>query len=409
MRFEPFSKLMSENTKNGIYKSKDFMGTGTPIVKMSQLFGNRFIDSYLDGYEQIILDDKELEGYRLLENDLLFSRTSVVPEGVGMCSIIREKERDLVFESNIIRVRLNNDLVNPEFVFRYFQSPQGRGSVLSIAGGTNIKTIKASSLKDLKVPLLDRDAQNNVVEMLRNYDNLIENNRRRIQLLEESARLLYQEWFVHLRFPGHEQVKITDGVPEGWDRLSVTECCEKSTYGYTASASQDAIGPKFLRITDIVPSSISWADVPYCEADEATTKKYQLKEGDIVVARTGATVGYAKRMPSLSEPVIYASYLVKFSPNKSVVDDLLLGVFMESEQYKDFVRGNAGGAAQPNANAQILGGAKLLVPSELLQKEFRSNVAPLIEQKFLLEKQNASLAKARDLLLPKLMSGELTV
>lgn len=93
MRFELFSKLMSENTKNGIYKSKDFMGTGIPIVKMSQQFGNRFIDSSLDGYEQIILDDKELEGYRLLENDLLFSRTSVVPEGVGMCSIIREKER----------------------------------------------------------------------------------------------------------------------------------------------------------------------------------------------------------------------------------------------------------------------------------------------------------------------------
>ncbi len=137
-----------------------------------------------------------------------------------MCSIIREKERDLVFESNIIRVRLDSSLVNPEFVFRYFQSPQGRGSVLSIAGGTNIKTIKASSLKELEVPLLDRDAQNNVVEMLRNYDYLIENNRRRIQLLEESARLLYQEWFVHLRFPGHEQVKITDGLPEGWDKTT---------------------------------------------------------------------------------------------------------------------------------------------------------------------------------------------
>ncbi|MDH0176091.1 restriction endonuclease subunit S [Aeromonas dhakensis] len=297
-------------------------------------------------------------------------------------------------------VRFVKYLFDAVLKLRYRQFTQG-------AAQDNLSQAKLLALKFL-VPD-DVTEQTKIADFIAIYDELIENNRRRIQLLEESARLLYQEWFVHLRFPGHEQVKITDGVPEGWARLTVAECCQKPTYGYTASATHEAIGPKFLRITDIVPNSISWPDVPYCEADEATTKKYQLNEGDIVVARTGATVGYAKRMSLLSEPVIYASYLVKFSPNKSIVDDLLLGVFMESDQYKDFVRGNAGGAAQPNANAQILGGAKLLVPCEFLQNEFRSNVAPLMEQKFLLEKQNVLLAKARDLLLPKLMSGELTV
>ena len=323
---------------------------------------------------------------------------AVVPEDMAGTNIARQ----------VGLVPLKPD-VNAKFIMYFLRSPLGKAELFTRTKGAVQQVINLADLKTVRIPRIDEESKEKIASFVGAYDDLIENNRRRIQLLEESARLLYQEWFVHLRFPGHEQVKIIDGVPEGWDRLSVAECCEKSTYGYTASASQDAIGPKFLRITDIVPSSISWADVPYCEADEATTKKYQLKEGDIVVARTGATVGYAKRMPSLSEPVIYASYLVKFSPNKSVVDDLLLGVFMESEQYKDFVRGNAGGAAQPNANAQILGGAKLLVPSELLQKEFRSNVAPLIEQKFLLEKQNASLAQARDILLPKIMSGELTI
>lgn len=255
----------------------------------------------------------------------------------------------------------------------------------------------------------DVNEQIRIADFIATYDDLIENNRRRIKLLEESARLLYQAWFVHLRFPGHEQVKIVDGLPEGWEKLTVAECCHKPTYGFTASASKDPIGPQFLRITDIVPTSINWAGVPYCDADEATTKKYQLKEGDIVVARTGATVGFAKRMPELNVPVVYASYLVKFSPNPSIIDDLLLGVFMESEQYKEFVRGNAGGAAQPNANAKVLGSAKLLIPTKLLQVEFRANIAPMIEQKFLLEKQNSALEKARDLLLPKLMSGELAV
>lgn len=324
---------------------------------------------------------------------------------IGKCAIASE---DCLTNQQINSV-IPDDKNESKFIYYFLNHYMDVFRGIGLSGGAATPIINKTDFSKVVLKAPDKLFWPEIGNLLATYDDLIENNRRRIQLLEESARLLYQEWFVHLRFPGHEQVKITDGVPEGWDRSSVAECCEKSTYGYTASASQDAIGPKFLRITDIVPSSISWADVPYCEADEATTKKYQLKEGDIVVARTGATVGYAKRMPSLSEPVIYASYLVKFSPNKSVVDDLLLGVFMESEQYKDFVRGNAGGAAQPNANAQILGGAKLLVPSELLQKEFRSNVAPLIEQKFLLEKKNASLAKARDLLLPKLMSGELTV
>ncbi|ELA4931290.1 restriction endonuclease subunit S [Vibrio vulnificus] len=294
----------------------------------------------------------------------------------------------------------------PKFVYYFLQSVlKGMQSDKAAVPGVNRNDLHARKVKCTK----DHNVQVAVEKIISPYDDLIENNRRRIKLLEESARLLYQAWFVHLRFPGHEQVKIVDGLPEGWEKLTVAECCHKPTYGFTASASKAPIGPQFLRITDIVPTSINWAGVPYCDADEATAKKYQLKEGDIVVARTGATVGFAKRMPELNVPVVYASYLVKFSPNPSIIDDLLLGVFMESEQYKEFVRGNAGGAAQPNANAKVLGSAKLLIPTKLLQVEFRASIAPMIEQKFLLEKQNSALEKARDLLLPKLMSGELAV
>ena len=351
--------------------------------------------------------DSALRKGKLSRNDVVLTTRGTI----GNSAFFNESipYENMRINSGMVILRVDQNKFYAPFLYSYLRSQLFLKKVDSIRSGAAQPQLPIRDLVTVKIPCPDISEQIRASEFISSYDDLIENNRRRIQLLEESARLLYQEWFVHLRFPGHEQVNITDGVPEGWTRLSVAECCEKPSYGYTASANQDAIGPKFLRITDIVPSSISWANVPYCEADEATTKKYQLGEGDIVVARTGATVGYAKRMPSLSEPVIYASYLVKFSPNKSIVDDLILGIFMESEQCKDFVRGNAGGAAQPNANAQILGGTKLLVPSELLQKEFRSNVAPLIEQKFLLEKQNTSLTKARDLLLPKLMSGELTI
>lgn len=81
-------------------------------------------------------------------------------------------------------------------------------------------------------------------------------------------RLLYREWFVRLRFPGYEHTRIIDGVPEGWERKKLAEICESIDYGYTASAEKEGIGPKFLRITDIVPNSIDWSDVPHCPIED---------------------------------------------------------------------------------------------------------------------------------------------
>lgn len=383
-----------------------FTEEGVNFIKAEALNGDATLDD--NGFTYISEDTHEkLKRSQLCVNDVL---VTIAGANVGKCGVVREQHIPANTNQAVGIIRVDPNKASPRFIYYCFKNPKTFAICQSMGGQAAQPNINLTVLKSFVFSGPENpEEQEKIAQLIAKYDDLIENNLRRIQLLEESARLLYQEWFVHLRFPGHEQVTVTDGIPEGWGKLTVAECCLKATYGFTASATQEVIGPKLLRITDIVPRSISWTDVPYCEADETTTKKYLLKEGDIVVARTGATVGYAKRMPQLSESVVYASYLVKFTPNKSVLDDLLLGTFMESEEYKEFVRSNAGGAAQPNANAQVLGGAKLLVPTTTLQKEFRTIAAPLIEQKFMLEKQNALLAKARDLLLPKLMSGELTV
>ncbi|MEW5718218.1 MAG: restriction endonuclease subunit S, partial [Chloroflexota bacterium] len=226
--------------------------------------------------------------------------------------------------------------------------------------------------------------------------------------LEESARQLYREWFVRLRFPGYEHTRIVKGVPEGWERKTLKELCESVDYGYTASATQEKLDFKFLRITDIVPEYIDWATVPYCEVPEDRAEKFRLREGDIVIARTGATVGYAKRIHKRSPDAMFASYLVRLRL-KPALDNLIAGVFIESQDYKNYVQSRIGGAAQPNANAQVLAGAEILVPPHSLQREFREFVEPLIDQRELLQIENEKLRAARDLLLPRLMSGEITV
>ena len=146
-----------------------------------------------------------------------------------------------------------------------------------------------------------------------------------------------------------------------WQVVSLTDVSESVRYGYTASASTDEIGPKFLRITDIVPQCISWDSVPYCEVNERALERYRLQVGDIVVARTGATVGYAKQIRT-PENAVFASYLVRFRINSEIAEPRFIGHLVESNVYKHYVKSQVGGAAQPNANAKVLGRFSFTLP-----------------------------------------------
>jgi type I restriction enzyme S subunit len=142
------------------------------------------------------------------------------------------------------------------------------------------------------------------------------------------------------------------GMSVTWENRLLRDICQNVQYGHTASATDEPIGPKFLRITDIVPETIDWPSVPHCEIEPKKKGKYLLKKGDIVIARTGATTGYAKYIKAAPES-IFASYLVRLQLINGV-DPRYVGYVVESDVYKEFIQANWGGAAQPNANAQIL-------------------------------------------------------
>ena len=197
-------------------------------------------------------------------------------------------------------------------------------------------------------------------------------------------------------------------IPEKWQTGILRDVCDSMDYGYTSSATDDPVGPRFLRITDIVPSTIDWHNVPYCLPPERNADRYALREGDIVVARTGATTGYAKRLNKRHPVSIFASYLVRLriKPNFS---NHLFGVLVESDEYKNFIKANWSGAAQPQANAQVLTSIPIFIPPELLQKRFSATVEPLLDLKEALQFKNLNLRSTRDLLLPKLISGEFPI
>lgn len=141
----------------------------------------------------------------------------------------------------------------------------------------------------------------------------------------------------------------------------LSELAKRIDYGLTASATDRPVGPKFLRITDIVPEQLDWASVPFCAIPVGqSAEKYALSSGDIVIARTGATVGYSKRIQSAIDAV-FASYLVRVRVSDEC-DPAYVGYVVGSDDYKDFVRSNAGGAAQPNANARVLTSYEVPLP-----------------------------------------------
>jgi type I restriction enzyme S subunit len=274
--------------------------------------------------------------------------------------------------------------------------------------GNSNPTLNRNHIHDLPVAIPPHDVQVSIASTLAAYDDLIAINRRRMALLDQAAQLLYREWFVRLSFPGHEHATVNNGILEGWARKPLAELCASIDYGYTASADDEQVGPKFLHITDIVPEVIDWSSVPHCQIEEDRLDRFRLLHGDIVVARTGATVGYAKRMNKRHPDAVFASYLVRLRL-KGDVDNLMVGVFVESDDYKRYVQSRVGGAAQPNANARVLTAVEMVIPTSGMQREFREVVEPLVDQREILQEQNQKLKSARDLLLPRLMSGEIPV
>ena len=177
---------------------------------------------------------------------------------------------------------------------------------------------------------------------------------------------------------------------EGWREVRLGEICTDISYGYTASAKNEAIGPKFLRITDIVPDRISWKDVPYCEISEKNTTKYKLEIGDIVIARTGATTGY-NGIINTNLNCVFASYLIRYRIDPLIAYPFYVGYVLRSLFWKGFVNGVVGGSAQPGANAKQFAGFKFYLPPLPEQKAIAEVLSSLDDKIDLLHRQNKTL------------------
>lgn len=291
------------------------------------------------------------------------------------------------------------------------QSPLVQGRFKSKGFGATVQHAKVGDCENLQIPLPKLLLQKKIGSLLANYDNLIENNRRRIQLLEESAHLLYKEWFVQLRFPGHEHVKVVDGVPEGWERGVIGSLADvKSGFAFK---SKDWLksGNPVIRIGNISGSGfITTDDCQHVDDSVAENAiKFELYTGDMLIAMTGATVGKVGLMPYSQKRHFLNQRVGKFFPKTEIDPIPYLFCVSRTAYFHQSVLNLAGGAAQPNISSKQLESIEILVPTKKLLEGFNENFSTAFKQRSNLLAQNTKLRLARDMLLPRLMNGTLAV
>ena len=292
--------------------------------------------------------------------------------------------------------------IDPAFL--YYKLITLKSYYEGIAYGAAIQNINTDIVRETEVQLPDIRTQSRIANILGSYDDLIENNQRRIKLLEEAARRLYREWFVALRFPGHERVKVVDGVPQGWERVTLTDI---------ASMNESTVSiknpPDTLRYLDIssVGTGVIHETTEYAFADAPGRARRKVKHGDTIWSCVRPNRRSYALIWEPPENLIASTGFAVLTPK--TIPFAYLHLAATTDEFVGYLTSNATGAAYPAVTARDFESAELLKPSASVLEDFDQRVTPLLAQQEVLQRHCKTLQQARDALLPRLMSGALAV
>lgn len=402
---------------------------GTPSKKVAR---------YWDG-EIPWVSAKDLKVSRISSSELYVTQegakngTRLVPDGT-ILFVVRGMSLAKEFRIGISQIPLtfNQDLkalkvhdgVDANFLYYWLvaSTPNIIASTGEAAHGT--KKLESDRILSLRIFIPTLNEQRRIAVTLARFDDLIENNRRRIALLEETLRQLYKEWFVRFHFPGHETTKVTKGVPMGWQMMPVADWLDSHIgggWGEDFIVEDHNEAGFVIRGTDLPQVALGQIDrVPFRFHKSSNLKSRTLSDGDLVFEVSGGSKGQpvgrsllisSDILESFDSPVICASFCKKLRPSKREYAEYmnLHLQFIREVGYMDvFATQSASNITNFKFTAFLTQHSFPLPSQEVLQK-FNTIVCPIYKQIRTLGRQNLRLAEARDLLLPRLMSGEITV
>ena len=368
---------------NGLSKGRQFFGTGFPFLTFSNVFNNWFLPDQLESLVQTT--DKEREACSIKAGDVFITRTSETMDELGMSSVALKDYPNATYNGFTKRLRPITNRVSPRYIGYYLRTPKFRGQFMAFSTMTTRASLANNDLLNMEVELPSMEIQHRIATILSRYDSLIENYQKQIKLLEEAAQRLYKEWFVDLHFPGHENTNIIDGVPEGWEKKKVGDITPIITGKKDANfGTPDGEYPFFT-----------------CSQEPIKAPSFSFDCAAVLLAGNGDfnVKLYRGRFEAYQRTYVLSPY----------IDSHLYLLFYTISANMTKLAAGSSGSTIKFLTKGMIDGINLNVPNDEILRSFNKKVEPIQSSRESLQSQLRLLTEARDRLLPKLMSGEITI
>jgi len=377
--------------------AKEYVPEGTPVINVRNIGYGCIRPEKLE----FIADEtvNRLSAHVLEKNDVVFGRKGAVDRHL----FVDEGQLKWVQGSDCIRLRFFGDTVVPRYVsYCLLTEAHREWMIRNSSSKATMASLNHDIIKRIELPLLPVNEQQRIVSLLSAYDDLIENNRRRMALLEESARLLYREWFVSLHFPGHEHTRIVGRVPEGWERKTLGDLC--TDVRDTAMPEHLEPDTPYIGLEHMPRRSIALSEWGY--AEEVTSTKHRFRAGEILF---GKIRPYFHKVGIAFVDGVASSDAIVIRPLAEELCCLVLMVVSSDPFVASTAQGMREGSKMPRADWKLMKQYRVSVPPHGLLSSFNTTIQPIVDQLRTLISQSHKLRLARDLFLPRLMNGEIAV
>lgn len=374
-----------------------FVQEGINFLKVESISEHGQLDR-----EKLAHIDEESDGLlrrsRLEENDVLFS----IAGAIGRTYLVRLEDLPANVNQALAIVRFDHGKVLPKYGYYALRDGEFQGEALGRVVQCAQANVNLTQLSHSAIHVPPLDVQQRIADILSAYDDLIENNRRRMTLLEDAARQLYREWFVRLRFPGHEHTRITNGVPKGWSRRVLGELCEE----IRESVLPEALEPDtpYIGLEHLPRRSISLSE--WATAEQVTSSKHRFREGEILF---GKIRPYFHKVGVAFVDGVASSDAIVIRALRPQIRALVLMTVSSDPFVAVTAQTMREGSKMPRADWKQMKQYIVPVPPDGLLSSFESTIQSIVEQLKTLAFASQKLRAARDLLLPRLMNGEIAV
>ncbi len=398
------TKIGSGSTPTG--GNEAYKAFGTSLIRSMNVYDFTF---KYDGLA--FIDEKQankLKNVSVEENDILLNITGA---SVARCCMVPSEILPARVNQHVSIIRVDETKANPKYVLFYINSPSYKSYILGLsASGATREALTKEVIENLTIPLPPLPIQQKIASILSSYDELIENNKQRIQLLEEMAEEIYKEWFVRLRFPGYETAKIVDGLPEGWEKVKADQIFDikigktpprEETKWFT----ENKQGIKWISIRDINSSSVfifnTNEEIVY---DGISKFNLNIVKKNTVILSFKLTVG---KIAIATEDMVSNEAIAHFNIiDESIMNREYIYCYLKNFQYAELGNTSSIGNA---INSKIVKRMPIIKPAKNIINRFSESICSMLDEIDVLNQKNQLLQETRDLLLPRLISGKLSV